>query len=341
MPDGMPYRIKAMGKDRRMFCTKCGTEVKDGAVFCTKCGARIKEIPGAGQAQAGAAGPAVKAADEKAAANGRTDAQKVPDRPEHRGRGKLPLILGAAAVVLIAGAAAFFFGKKQADQQPDPGTWEWEAEFDEETGGGEAGESTEAAQEASSKDASGTQAVSGQEADSVSFAPDGTETAALADGTPQSGLESPDMAAFPPVGMDCVRSVSASSVLTEQSGAVHAAAQIMDQKLDRAWVEGAAGQGIGESVSFYLDGEYTISGFTIHAGYQKSQDLYYKNSRPASVRIEFDGGNFLRFTLDDVCAAQTIAFDTPQTASTVTLYIESVYAGEKYEDTVISELAFY
>ena len=40
-------------KDRQMFCTKCGAEVKDGAVFCTKCGARIKAEPGGEKSQEG------------------------------------------------------------------------------------------------------------------------------------------------------------------------------------------------------------------------------------------------------------------------------------------------
>ncbi len=334
-------------KDRQMFCTKCGAEVKDGAVFCTKCGARIKAEPGGEKSQEGG-GETTKL----------PPAQAVPVKTEKKGRGKLPLLLGAAAVLALAGAAVFFYGKKGAEKQPEPGTWEWDKEFDGGTsadgaeGNAEtvskepettaAGESMGAAKDGSSETDGAAQPLSGQAADdSGSSTANGAETAAAPDGMAESGAVPLDAEVFPPIAMDCVRSVSASSVLTEQSGAVHAAAQIMDQKLDRAWVEGGDGQGIGESVSFYFDGEYMVSGFTIHAGYQKSRDLYYKNSRPASVRIEFDGKNFLRFTLDDVCAAQTITFDTQQTASTVTLYIESVYAGEKYEDTVISELAFY
>ena len=97
---------------------------------------------------------------------------------------------------------------------------------------------------------------------------------------------------------EAIESVKASSSLRE-NGITHKAEYICDGSLKKAWVEGASGQGIGESVTFTVYRGHGFSGLKINAGYQKSKDLYYKNSRPKKITISFSDGTTLSYKLKD------------------------------------------
>ena len=144
----------------------------------------------------------------------------------------------------------------------------------------------------------------------------------------------------PAITINDITSVVASSSLSEYN-MTHSPSRLMDGDLATAWVEGAAGQGQGESVTFMFRGERQVSGFCINAGYQKSLDLYQKNSRPAMLRVSYPAGASESYPLADVFAMQDIPLKEPVVASQITFTIESVYPGGKYEDTVISELTLY
>lgn len=144
----------------------------------------------------------------------------------------------------------------------------------------------------------------------------------------------------PAIAMDKVSAVHASSELSE-NGMTHSAGRICDGRLENAWVEGASGAGVNESVVFTFDGEYKVSGMNINAGYQKNQDIYYKNARPQSVKLTFSDGSSMSLDLGDICGPQNIAFGHPVKTSEITIAIESVYPGNKYEDLAISEIAWY
>lgn len=142
------------------------------------------------------------------------------------------------------------------------------------------------------------------------------------------------------VTMENISLVEASSELSEH-GMTHSADRICDGSLHNAWVEGASGQGIGENVLFTFDDTYCISGMKIYAGYQKSKDLYNKNSRPKKIEITFSDGRSKSFELKDHYGMQQIDFDEPVVSDNVRVTIKSVYKGKKYKDTVISEIVWY
>lgn len=145
-----------------------------------------------------------------------------------------------------------------------------------------------------------------------------------------------------PISMDAVESVTATSYLSQANlNLYHTPGRTVDGDLSTAWVEGASGDGIGESITFTFDGVYLVSGMRIYAGYQKSADLYSKNARPAVLTVRFSDGSEQTVTLQDVNGSQDISFDGPAETSSITLTIASAYPGSKYEDTVISELSFY
>lgn len=159
---------------------------------------------------------------------------------------------------------------------------------------------------------------------------------AVTDGidTFESNVEIPD------VSMEYLQSVAATSELSERN-MIHSAERICDGKLKNAWVEGVSGQGIGEEVTFVFDNSYSFSGMKINAGYQKSKELYYKNSRPKKMKITFSDGSSITVKLKDYYGVQNINFDNRVVADQVTVTIESVYKGNKYKDMVISELEWY
>ena len=141
----------------------------------------------------------------------------------------------------------------------------------------------------------------------------------------------------PEVRMRDVEDVTASSYLPEKN-IKHVPDLIMDGDTTTAWVEGVDGNGEGESITFTFGDLYAVSDIKIWNGYQKSEDLYYKNARPAELELEFSDGSTERISLQDTSSGfQEFALERHVT-SYVKVKIISTYAGSKYEDTVISEI---
>ena len=136
-----------------------------------------------------------------------------------------------------------------------------------------------------------------------------------------------------------ISAIEATSCLSEYD-MTHSADRIHDGTLEQAWVEGAEGQGIGESVTVYFDDYYVIHNLIINAGYQKSEELYYKNSRPHILKVYYSDGGTELIELADFYGTQNIALSYGAATDSIELEIESVYEGNKYQDTVISEVDF-
>ncbi len=122
--------------------------------------------------------------------------------------------------------------------------------------------------------------------------------------------------------------------------ATHGASNLLDGRLDTNWTEGVDGNGEWEYVDFYFYDEYLLTAMTIYAGNHASAAYYEYNARPYRVELMFSDGTFLYYNLMDKMEPQVIIFDEPVTASSMRISIESVYKGSKWEDTVISEVAF-
>lgn len=140
--------------------------------------------------------------------------------------------------------------------------------------------------------------------------------------------------------MDNILYIQSSSILIE-GDVLHVADNLIDRNLATAWVEGSDGQGIDENFTVYFDDEYDINGIIINSGYQKSETTYYNNSRPKEIEIMFSNTSKMTVVLDDINTQQEIKFDESIRTSGIVLTIKSVYPGDRYEDTCISELSFY
>lgn len=147
---------------------------------------------------------------------------------------------------------------------------------------------------------------------------------------------------IPRISSTNIRCAVTSSYLNESKyNIAHLPENAIDGDVTTGWAEGVSGQGIGETITIYFDGMYLVSGIEIYAGYQKSDDLYNKNSRPKEMYVEFSDGSGESCTLNDVNNVQNIQFVNPVITESITLRIDSVYPGNKYEDTVITEISPY
>lgn len=140
--------------------------------------------------------------------------------------------------------------------------------------------------------------------------------------------------------MSNITYASATSSLSEYN-MTHSPERIFDGDISKAWVEGVNGQGIGESITLYFNREYVLSKVVIHAGYQKNSEIYEKNSRPKELKISFSDGSSQVYTLQDINAKQEIILEKAVITKYISFTIQSVYQGNKYEDTVISEIHLY
>lgn len=122
---------------------------------------------------------------------------------------------------------------------------------------------------------------------------------------------------------------------------VHSARLAIDGNVTSCWSEGAPGAGIGENIRFQFDEAYEVKGFDIWPGHQKSQDLFYKNSRPKVLRVEGSNGASEEVYLSDTFGVQRVSLSKPMTTSFISLSVVSVYPGNKWQDTSIAEINFF
>lgn len=142
---------------------------------------------------------------------------------------------------------------------------------------------------------------------------------------------------------DCSRSgdttLCTSSALAPAQGNTYGPRNLVDGDDKTAWVEGSNGQGLGEFVVLEFDAPRTVRGLTIRNGYDKSADLFAKNSRVKDVELRFSSGASVAATLSDQPGPQHLALSQPIEAKWVELVIRSVYPGSKYADTAINEIS--
>ncbi len=147
----------------------------------------------------------------------------------------------------------------------------------------------------------------------------------------------------------------ASSELLPKS--LFAPANIKDNDLTTAWIEGVKGDGIGETIRFFTNKSHNlgvtllIDSIGIVNGYTKSPTTFRNNSRVKKLFVRFEVDNdydpeykkplVKPIMLLDTPEMQIIRFKTPVKATDIEFKIAEIYKGEKYEDTAISEVKFY
>lgn len=129
----------------------------------------------------------------------------------------------------------------------------------------------------------------------------------------------------------------ASSVLDPQHGNRYGPSNLVDGKLTTAWVEGASGNGNGESILIAFDRPRLLAGFDIVNGYAKSQDIFFKNARIRTALVRLSDGSQETINLPDNMRTSRFTFGEPVETSWMEIEIGTVFPGDKYTDTALSE----
>lgn len=120
-----------------------------------------------------------------------------------------------------------------------------------------------------------------------------------------------------------------------------------DDNAKTAWVEGADGDGIGESLIWPVSplASASLVKLKIRNGYQKSKSLFEANSSVKEAEITFLGANdeavFTKnITLKNELGWQEFIFEIPKQLgfARISMKINAVYPGKTYRDTCISDI---
>ena len=160
-------------------------------------------------------------------------------------------------------------------------------------------------------------------------------------------IYSPDANSWWWYGNTGILSVRASSCLLPSDKSSYQAENAFDTSHDTAWIEGIEGQGIGEYLEYeFAGGCPRITTVKIMNGYVKNDRAWRENSRVKKLKMYYQGKPYAILDLQDSRSLQS--FDVgklgphDENAPNWTLRFEilEVYDGDKYDDTVISELFF-
>jgi len=137
-------------------------------------------------------------------------------------------------------------------------------------------------------------------------------------------------------------SIIASSEFGQQGEDTYSPEQAMDGNPKTAWVEGVQGNGTGEWIQVSSNETQKVSALKMMIGFNKTEDLYYRNNRPKEILIVFDDGSAISEKLSDehYYGYQYIYFKEPVFTKSVRIEILSIYPGSEYHSTCISEIEF-
>ncbi|CAM4419873.1 NADase-type glycan-binding domain-containing protein [Zobellia nedashkovskayae] len=168
---------------------------------------------------------------------------------------------------------------------------------------------------------------------------------------------------------------SVSSALSTLKDNIYNQTSISDLSYATAWVEGVKGDGIGQYVEFNFPAQHPrITAIKIANGYVKDKTTWQNNSRVKQLKVCVNNKEFAILNLKDVYAEQTFKIPTIgyeityrglnkdgtswysykdangeifksynkeiTTGDTIRFEIMSVYKGDKYDDTAITEIYF-
>ncbi|MDQ3974382.1 MAG: hypothetical protein M3276_08640, partial [Actinomycetota bacterium] len=136
--------------------------------------------------------------------------------------------------------------------------------------------------------------------------------------------------------------VSASSELAadHDAGLTYAARNTIDGDLATAWNDGVGGVGVGETLTYTFAQPVRLVRVDAVNGYAKSPRRYVENARVRRATLSTDATSFPVTFADRYRLWQSFSLDAAPTSS-LTVEIESVYAGSTYRDVALTEFAFW
>lgn len=132
---------------------------------------------------------------------------------------------------------------------------------------------------------------------------------------------------------------TATSEYISTKGNNYSPTNLIDQDSATTWQEGEEDAGIGQQLTFVFDEPAIVSAIRLENGKRTSKKEFYENNRMASFRI-FDDNSIL-VEMSNSEEVQYIIFENPIMQSQVVLTLESVFGGTKWNDTCVTEIAFF
>ena len=167
---------------------------------------------------------------------------------------------------------------------------------------------------------------------------DRVESQRLIEPMPASERSEPTKPLVVPVAVvPVIRSVTATSTHVPMGKVRYEASRLIDGNTNTAWVEGAAGPGIGETVTIQLSQRAQVNRLWILNGYAKSSKAFSSNNRISAIHVVHElGGQY--YTLADSPNRQYLQLSAPVKTNWLTLTVESVYFAPDSLDTAITEI---
>ena len=138
-----------------------------------------------------------------------------------------------------------------------------------------------------------------------------------------------------------------SSIVDQKGTHNNSASALVDGNLETSWQEGVDGDGLGESVMLDFGRDVEIAGLELYLGNHRSDEWFYKNNVPQQIMVMCYGaedGTVESFTVEKEShqrGATYVFLNRPVQARIVAIFIDSVYKGNKYDDTCIAEIMVY
>ncbi len=126
--------------------------------------------------------------------------------------------------------------------------------------------------------------------------------------------------------------------LEAQAGNRYGPANLFDNDRGTAWCEGVAGNGVGQTITLYIDNGVPFEELLIWNGYQKDRTAFTRNGRMKVIAVTTDFEAEKVFALPDTMAEIVVPLDPMAKRNRVTIEIREVYAGSRYQDTCVSGL---
>lgn len=304
-------------------CKKCGELLEDDAAFCTNCGWKYEEntVRMNNTVNNGLTGTQTPTNTQ---INRPADKKPLDPKKSKSEKQKtnivIPLIIGVTVLLIIAILVVFFLviKPKVMDNTGNEDQQEWQSDLEDEY--------TDIAEDAdTTEDAEVVE-------EEVPFDP-ALVTHAFID---TSMVNRQD---YTRLTMNNIVLASCTSQYV-QSGSTNGADMAVDGDEVTSWQEGVSGDGIGQGVSYQFDREYNVRYFTFKLGNWRSDKYYTGNNRPQSLTVTLDGRSFVfDFPASKQEFCIELSEDFPTTSVSVT--INSVYAGTSWADTCIAEIGIY
>ena len=114
----------------------------------------------------------------------------------------------------------------------------------------------------------------------------------------------------------------------------------LDRNPATAWVEGAIGPGVGEQLVLTFPRPVTLVRLGFDIGFDRDDRIFAANNRVRSAKLLFSDGSVQRVEFLDQRGMQYPSF-AGVTTSKLTVVIDAVYPGTKYDDTCIAEVQIW